>query len=413
MESNLHSVRTRLTSVIAASVGAAALAVVPFAAPAGAASGKSTINVGVIADISAGPTGQASQDVPNTVNAWAKWTNAHGGINGHRIKFIIKDDAVDSAKAQAAAQTLVQSDHVVAIMDASSINSSWASYVQGAKVPVISLDESASGDTYEVNPGFFANGTTVLGILYGHVAMAKAAGGTVFGGIYCTEVAQCATAVQIWKNDTALIPGIKFGLAVAASSSSPNYTAQCLAMKQAGVDALFPIVRPTTTADNCAAQGYHPIYIGSQGTLTLSAASDPNLNGAVQNQQGFPWMLDKTPAQKLFHKVERTVLAHALAPPVVSASYTGLVLLRTALAHARGTITTQAVYNGLYSLHGTTLGGLSPTPLTFTKGQPNTQRCYFIVQIEHKKWVAFNNGKPQCEPESAIHPGSLGKRGSS
>ena len=46
--------------------------------------------------------------------------------------------------------------HVVAIMDYSSINSTWATSAANAHIPVLSLNESASGDTYEANPDFLA-----------------------------------------------------------------------------------------------------------------------------------------------------------------------------------------------------------------------------------------------------------------
>src|SRR5262245_5437801 len=76
------------------------------AAGSSAALTKAPIVVGVIADESQGPTGLASQDVPKTMAAWQKYINAHGGINGHPVKYINKDDAADPAKAAAAVQSL-------------------------------------------------------------------------------------------------------------------------------------------------------------------------------------------------------------------------------------------------------------------------------------------------------------------
>lgn len=332
--------------------------------------------------------------------AWQTWVNSHGGINGHPVRYINVDEAVDPAKAAAGIQQLI-GDHVIAIMDNASIDATWAATVTKAHIPVLSLNESASGDTYETNPNFFANGTTVLGILWGHTAIAKTAGGKVFGGVYCTEVPQCKTAVAIWKEDAPKV-GMKFGIAIPASSSAPNYTAQCLELKNAGVDAVFPIVQPPQTAGDCARQGYHPIYIGSQGTLQASYATDPNLQGAVQNQTGFPWMLDNTPALQEFHAAMGSVLATAQNPAGISAGWTGLKMLEAALANVGATPTAQDVYNGLYAFHGETLGGLAATPLTFTPGKPTSQRCYFITKISGDKWTAFQGMTPQCEPSQFI-----------
>jgi branched-chain amino acid transport system substrate-binding protein len=370
------------------------------AAGSSAALTKAPIVVGVIADESQGPTGLASQDVPRTMAAWQKYINAHGGINGHPVKYINKDDAADPAKAAAALQSLINA-HVVAIMDYSSINSTWAAKAAEAHIPVLSLNESASGDTYEANPDFFGNGTTVLGILWGHTAMAAKAGGKVFGGVYCTEVPQCKTAVAIWKADAPKV-GMKFGLAIGAAAQAPNYTAQCLALKEAGVDAVFPIVSPTQEAGDCARQGYHPIYIGSQGTLLFKYAKDPNLNGAYQNQTGFPWMLSNTPALQEFHAALDSVLTSADNPAGVAASWTGLKMLQKALTNVSATPTAQDVYNGLYAMHGETLGGLAATPLTFNQDKPTSQRCYFVTQIKNGQWTAPYGMTPQCEPSQFI-----------
>jgi branched-chain amino acid transport system substrate-binding protein len=127
--------------------------------------------------------------------------------------------------------------------------------------------------------------------------------------------------------------------------------------------------------------------------------TDPNLNGAVQNQQGFPWMLNSTPALKLFHQVEGKALAEAESPAAVSAGWTGLQLLTAALNHGvSATPTAQDVLSGLYALHGATLGGLSASPLTFTPGSPTTEHCYFVVAIKNKKWTAPFGMKTQCSP---------------
>jgi branched-chain amino acid transport system substrate-binding protein len=397
--------RTSLSRVLlvglAAALAGGAVPVVLSATPAGASTPHGTpIVVGVIADETVTATG-ASKDFPNLMAAWKKYTNAHGGINGHPVSYINEDESENSAKGTAEVTSLIQNDHVVAIMDDGTIDSTWAQIPTAAHVPVISLNESAAGLTYETQPDFFADGTTVLGILYGHVAMAASAGKKVFGGIYCTEVAQCAQAVGVWKSDVKIIPGMKFGGVVAASETAPNYTAQCLVMKEAGVNALFPAGPPPgTIATDCAQQGYHPLFLGSEGTITNADVTNPNLNGALQNQQGFPWFLDSTPAEKTFQAAEGKVWPQSTTPTDISAGWTGLQLLGAALANvpASKTVTSQDVLNGLYALHGTTLGGLSPSPITFTQGKPTSQRCYFVVQIKNKKWEAFDGGKPQCEP---------------
>src|SRR6266851_1804815 len=50
-----------------------------------------------------------------TIDAWTKWTNAHGGIGGHPVKVITEDDGGIPANGIAAAKTLL-ADHVMAIV---------------------------------------------------------------------------------------------------------------------------------------------------------------------------------------------------------------------------------------------------------------------------------------------------------
>jgi branched-chain amino acid transport system substrate-binding protein len=110
-------------------------------------------------------------------------------------------------------------------------------------------------------------------------------------------------------------------------------------------------------------------------------------------------MLDTTPALKLFHKVEGKSLAEAESPAAISAGWTGLQLLTAALDNGVSAKPTAAdVLAGLYALHGTTLGGLSASPISFTPGKTTSQLCYFIVGIKNKKWIAPQGLKTQCTP---------------
>src|SRR6266550_8984356 len=53
--------------------------------------------------------------VDDASRVWESYTNDNGGINGHPVKLIIKDDAGDPGKALQAAKGLVEQDHVIAI----------------------------------------------------------------------------------------------------------------------------------------------------------------------------------------------------------------------------------------------------------------------------------------------------------
>ncbi len=48
--------------------------------------------------------------------AWASWVNDNGGVNGHPVELIVKDDGNDPARALRAARELVEQDQVMAIV---------------------------------------------------------------------------------------------------------------------------------------------------------------------------------------------------------------------------------------------------------------------------------------------------------
>ncbi len=183
-------------------------------------------------------------------------------------------------------------------------------------------------------------------------------GRRTFGFLYCTEVATCQQAVPFFG---ALTKEVGMGYAsVAASETAPNYLAQCLVMQSAHVDALFVGGPPADqVARSCAQQGYHPIYPQNVGTWTTRYLPNPNFQGATGPTGDIPWNI-RSPQTKVFHAAEDKVLAGALYPYIVSATYAAGLLLQTALAHASSNPTSQDVYTGLYALNGSTLGGFAP-----------------------------------------------------
>ena len=369
------------------------------------AAGVNTATVVVGAIASEEGSTNTTQDVPNALSRWQTYVNSTGGIGGHHVKVIVMNDNNDPALSLTEAQTLVNQDHAVAILDQSSADQAFEKFVDSRNIPVISENESAGTFTYLSDKNYFADGTTVLAILWGTLQAARSQGAHNFGIVYCTDVSACAQAVPVLKGDAKAL-GMVVGYTAGASDSAPDYTAQCEAAQQAGVQALFPAgVGVTRMADDCARQGYHPIWIGSEGTINATAAADPNLNGAISDQQGFPWFINTTKATKLFHQVMGSYLAHAESPGALAADWTGAQMFGRALQLGvaltpRQPVTAHTIYDGLYAFHGETLGGIT-SPLTFSRTMPNQVNCWFLVGVHNKRYYAPRGLTPQCEPASA------------
>jgi branched-chain amino acid transport system substrate-binding protein len=391
---------------VAASALAAVSAALALTAcgSAGGGSGGASSGAWVIGSIGSytGPFASSLGPTQQTIDAWAKWVNANGGISGHKVKLININDQGNPATSNASVRQLVEQDHVIAIVaDDSVLSPVWASYVQAKGVPVIGAPFDA---IFAANPDFFPNGTTLQTVQYGAMAEAKKAGKSRFALFYCAEAATCANSVTLVKS---LAP--KAGETVAytpqISATATSYAAQCLGAKQHGVGAIEVGEASATTLnvfDSCAQQGYHPLVIGNGGTVTAAWAKDPNVSGAITIQPDFPVFDTSTPAGRAFRSAMQKYAPGVLSAPSFGANEAeawtaGLLFEAAAKAGRLGSAPTPAgVVKGLYALHGETLGGLAP-PLTFRRGK-HSVNCWFVMGIKGGAVTTPNGLRTDCEP---------------
>jgi branched-chain amino acid transport system substrate-binding protein len=187
-----------------------ALVVAP-AAVAGGAPGvtSSTVTIGGTVPI----TGPAALfgSVGRGAEAYFKYVNAHGGVNGRKIKYLYRDDGYDPSRTVQLTRELVENDHVFAIFNTIGTDNTIATtdYLNAAKVPQLFAGTGTArvGDNFKSHPwtmgylpSFRAEGT-----IYGR-SIAKIAG---------AKVAVLAEASDFGKD---LTDGLKKGLGENASS---------------------------------------------------------------------------------------------------------------------------------------------------------------------------------------------------
>lgn len=359
------------------------------------------IVIGVIASESG--TGVATNsDISTTAKDWQDYVNAHGGINGSPVSVIVKDDSNNAATALQDAQDLIQNDHAIAIGDASFTATAFEKYIDGVKVPVVSLGGAGASTLYLSNPNFFTEMTTIPGAIAAYAETAKIAGGKNFGLLYCSESPTCSQSVPLFKQASEAT-GLKFGYSAEVSASTPNYTAVCLAAKNAGVDALAIVsASPQENQrifDNCATQNYSPIVLNNGSTFGPAAASDskipvqwtftPTLSASVVSA-----------ATAAFRAAMGSYLASASAPQNVMNAWVGLEVLAaaaTAGVKSGTTPTAAAIYDGLYSLKDFTAGGLTG-PLTYSRTAPTQSNCFFLSKLDHGTFSTPKGTAPVCPP---------------
>lgn len=393
------SIRSRLAVIVitAAMAGMGLVASTPSAAQAASAQ----IKVGMVCSCS-GIAGSAFAPIANAYQAWVNTINKSGGINGHRVDFVLEDDGSSPSKALTAATTLL-SDGVVSIYDNSLGDQVWLSKVAAAKIPIIGQ--------YANNPAnsdVFIPGTTTKYGAPAEVALAKASKATKIGQFYCVQLAACTSGVPLLKQAVAQTTGVKIVYVVGISLGQTTFTSECVAAQQAGVTALIPSGAPANiegAAASCTQQGYKPVYIQSGTSWAPVMGTSPGLktNTWLSFSQ-YPYFVSSQPDIKALDsamdKYYPGVRTNPNAPSgeLVNAWASGKLLqyaFQSGGLKSGTTPTTSVLFKGLYSMKKQTLGGLVP-PLTFTKGQIHNVNCWFEGRWINASPHLLNGGALTC-----------------
>ena len=358
---------------------------------------KSALKIGWVGStvgVSAGTGG----GVLAGVEAWAKSVNAKGGIAGHPVELVVKDDQNNPAQGLAAVKSLVQEDHVIALVGvhANISEGAWASYVQSAGVPVVG-GESDTG-VWASNPMFFASGELGTSTLDSEAYLAKAIGKTSFGSINVGQIQDTAPLIALLQQATKKY-GVKYAFHTVVSPSAPNYTANCLAAKNSGADVVALNLDPNTLArltSDCARQQIKLTYLIPSGAYAGVTANDPNLDGTYIPTNNFLWFAN-TPAAIEFRAAMAKYESKAKLDPNSTQGWSGGKLFEAAAQNLPDNATAADVLAGLYALpKNDTLNGVSPGN-TFTKGQPvDSPNCFFLAQLNGGNLSAPKGTAPIC-----------------
>jgi|HubBroStandDraft_5_1064220.scaffolds.fasta_scaffold24236_3 branched-chain amino acid transport system substrate-binding protein len=378
------------------------------ASSASQVSAKGTpIPIGVVGSYS-GPFADLLAIGQPVMQAWADSVNAAGGLNGHPVKLYIEDDQDNVSLSVTEVKTLVEQDHVVAIVGqvADGGDVAWAPYVESKGIPVVGGENSEP--VYLTNPDFFDPIGNLISSFYGIAALAHS-DGPKFAAAYCAESPACAQVVP-FLTSLGKSPGAAVSLVYTAkvSSSAPDYTAACEGLKQSGAESytmsLSVSVQKLFVAQ-CAQDGVtaRPIDNVVDSTFT----SVPAFNGMQIVNSAFPFFDQSIPATKAFHQA----LAK-YAPQIGSASmpltyiasdiWTAGALFQAAVdAAGPGPITSASIKHGLYSLRNATLGGLT-APLNFTPGKVTLNNSYFSFTIKNGAFVETHGMTPVEVPSGPV-----------
>jgi branched-chain amino acid transport system substrate-binding protein len=394
------------SGVAAAATGTAGRATTGAAATGGSAGGAasssgSTIALGNVGTYS-GVIGAVFSGAQQTMGVWQAYVNSHGGLNGHPVHVYIEDDGSDPSTSVSDVEQEVTQDHVIAFVGNLMPLTVQASvpYLQQQNIPVIGGD--ASSATWWQSPVLFPQGSSDLGSDQAvfTIKAAAAKGYTKMGLVYCVEDPTCSNGIQ-----SLIQPGggSQAGVTTVYSSSisitQPDFTAQCLDAKQAGATFIYfagdgdSLMR---MANDCAAQGYKPLYVGDSIAITANLETNANLNGLLAGQTNFPWVDSYTPAQAAYQQAVKQYDPQLAGSATTAAEWSAGMLAVAADKDLTATPTSAEFFQGLWSIKDNNLGGLAP-PLTFNQGGDATpSNCFFLMTLQNGQFVDLQNGNTTC-----------------
>jgi branched-chain amino acid transport system substrate-binding protein len=328
------------------------------------------------------------------------------------VKAYYVDDKADPAVGLAGVKDLVENKHVIALVGdaAGSTEQTWADYVLSKRIPVI--HDQLIDAVWFTNPMFYPLGGTVVTNIWGQMKSAAAQGATKVGIVLCTEVAACAQAQPLFQADAKAV-GLDPVYSALASQTQASYTAECIAAKKSGAQAMAAFINTVVMSRDCARQDFKPIYINSGGAPTLATIkSAPDLGNSVGSSPDFLCQDTNIAAAKDFYAALKQYHSEwapggskrdQFAEPICSAWVGGLGFakaIENAAVSATATVTNEDVIKGLAMFNGETLGGLS-VPVTLSDGtKPNPQnKCVFLYKWTGQSFSSVPaGGAPTCMP---------------
>jgi branched-chain amino acid transport system substrate-binding protein len=367
---------------------------------AGTPATGSPLSIGYVCSCT-GPDASSVDAITPVYEAWAAWENANGGVNGHPIKLIKADDGQNSGTSLTLVTKLINDNHVIAVFDNSNVDSAWAKTVQDAGVPVVGGNLASS--EFLTNPDFFAQGGTGDSVPYGIIGAAHKVNADKLAVVYCANVPICAQLPPALKS-LGGPEGVQVTYSAALPNAAPNYVAHCLAAKQSGANSMFVASATSVTlgvARSCASQGYKPVYIASETSLTNSSLGTPGIDGSVGELTNLAAVDTTVPAvQAMRGAIDRYDSGYVknddFGPGITMGWASGMLFDAAAkAAHLGASPTAADILKGLYSLKDETLGGLS-SPLNFVKGKPTSVKCWFYYGIKDGQFTAPYGSQPTC-----------------
>ncbi|MBA0125741.1 ABC transporter substrate-binding protein [Haloechinothrix sp. YIM 98757] len=361
--------------------------------------GGAPIVVGTVGTYS-GPGGTAFAQGARALQAWAAHTNDNGGIGGRRVEAIVMDDGGDAGRARSQMQELVEQHDAVAVVAAMTITetlNSWKGYVTEHEVPVIGGD---CGPQWSDSPVLFRQCPSSASAVFGTARIGAQRGeSTRFGALFCTESDSCARVEnQLFDEGDAERAGLDPRYRARISLTQPDYTAECIQARNAGVELLMVTGDPGTVArvaSSCQRQDYDPQFLQISSTVRADTVTKQGLGDVLVGMPVFPFAGLNTPAFEEFAAAWDSYGGDSAPGPSAALGWSSAKVFEAAAEAAGDDITRQSIIDALRGFDGERFDGLT-VPLTFGPDGTSDVSCAYAMRGTDGGWDAPDGDSPDC-----------------
>ncbi|HEX3784487.1 MAG TPA: ABC transporter substrate-binding protein [Pseudonocardiaceae bacterium] len=370
----------------------------------------STITVGVMADM----TGAYSSDFATAakgIQARLDLQNAQGGVNGHKLSYVVADTTSSEAGTLSAAQTLVQNDKAFAVIGDNADGSAAVNFLHQQNVPYIAEGSSAP----QFGEAAYTNMFSVTGSYNPHYAVA-----TTYGDFFRKE--GVTSVAGVGYPDAASANAVKAHLAGASAAGlkvsytdtslpigSTDVGAIALGIQKSGANGIFLPILPNTAFALLGQLKQLGVTIKAAVVLTGYGEDLLGSPPAVQAAQGDDFTSFLAPLE-LGTPATRTVLDamrkySGITTEPTSAEYYGWLLADAFIAGLKAAPknpSRQQYITALRGIHDYDAGGLyTGATLNFSQignvsvgtGPGN---CIYIVKLQGNAFHPVPGATPIC-----------------
>ena len=234
-----------------------------------------------------GPASPGYKDVAPAAQAYFNYVNANGGINGRKIKYVVKDDAYNPAKTKSATSELILRDKIFAMFGAlgTPTHSAVVADLNRRGIPDVFVNTGSSNFD---NPGKYP---TTFPYFPSYVVEAKVMGSYIKSdaGAERQEAVPVLPGRRVRRQRQDRLQrrghGLRHEVSYFSGQQVQPFASQVTKMKTAGCELVvfFGVTSATAKLLGTSAKlGFKPTW------MITSVGSDPDIVGGLAGQPGDP-----------------------------------------------------------------------------------------------------------------------------